>query len=659
MANGMNRPGVTINWVSQNTKTNVIADTIIRPLYLQLFSSDKGPENLRTVHGDEFFKLYGNTPSFKKHGQPLLQAASIISAGGELLCKRVVAEDATLANFVVVAKVVKETVQKVNAAGLPLYIDAETGKETTESAGGLNEKAVINAANIKYDAVSIKGAKTLTEVMAHASALVKDELEVDEEGYTSYDQTTKVGDPLTDKNLVGQVVDSDDPDFGKYVYPLFVVVDNGRGVSSKRFRITPDYTISKSLGFGMYKLNFIGENESENEYVWFSFRDDVVYLDKNMSLNMVGKDLVQIKAGSFEDSINLFTKRISNITGIEEDELKSLDVIFGADRKGEKIPQIVINEEEGYKLDSTLGMMLSEGDNGAFGDTPLTSAAYSEELIKVINGEYDDSIFDKDRFMIDVCVDANYPVEIKNALFNLAQFRQDFVFLCDYGTGLTSYDSIIAKDADFSESKFVGNYPQSWDIIDPYTKKQITVTATYSIAPKLVSHLNDRRHAPLCGSIYDFTFPEVIEGTVSFLPKVTPSADQKTLMADARLNYASYLNGVLTMETCFTSANTTVEDNLNKYINNIFAVIKLIHNIRTECPKLRFTEITTDTDLERYRDKINAVIMRSNTDFKEVRMEYVQDDIMRANHVFEANIFVRHSDFEQEEVFNIYTLGYN
>ena len=658
MANGMNRPGVTINWVSQNTNNNVVEDTIIRPLYLQLFSSDKGPENLRTVHGDEFFKLYGNTLSFKKHGQPLLQAASIIKAGGELLCKRVVAEDATLANFVILAKVAKETVQKVNSAGEPLFIDAETGKETTESAGGLNEKAVINAAKIKYDAVSIKGAKTINEVMTHAALLMKDTLDVDEEGYTSYDYTTKVGDPLTDKNLVGQVVDSEDPDFGKYVYPLFVVTDNGRGVSSKRFKITPDYIISKGLGFELYKLNFIGDTEQENEYVWFSFRDDVIYLEQNRSLSMVGKDLSQIKASSFEDCINLYTKRLAEITGIDENELKGVDIIFGANRKGEKIPQLVIDEEEGYKLDSTLGMMLSEGENGEFGDTPFTSAAYSDQLIKVIEGEYDDSIFDRDRFMIDICLDANYPVEVKEKLYNLAHFRQDFVFLRDYGTSLTTFQSIAAKDTEYSESKFVANYPQAWDVVDPYTKKHITVTATYSLAPKLVAHLNNRRSAPLCGSIYGFTFPEVIEGTVTFLPKVTPSADQKTLMADARMNYASYLNGVLTMETCFTSANTTEDENLNKYINNILAVTRLIHNIRTECPKLRFSELTTDTDLEKYRDKVNAVIMRSNIDFKEVRMEYVQDEIMRANHIFEANIFVRHSDYEQEEVFNIFTLGY-
>ena len=129
-------------------------------------------------------------------------------------------------------------------------------------------------------------------------------------------------------------------------------------------------------------------------------------------------------------------------------------------------------------------------------------------------------------------------------------------------------------------------------------------------------------------------------------------------MTDSRLNYASYVNGVLTLETCYTSADEDEQDSMNNYLNNILAVTKLIHNIRRECPIFRYSSISTDTDLDKYREKVYAVIQRSNTDFKEVYMEYVQDEIMRANHIFEANIFVRHAEFEQEEVFNIFTLGY-
>lgn len=649
--NGMNRPGTIINWYDQTATANVIEETIVRPLYLQLFTSDKGPETLRTVHGNEFFNLYGSTPSFKKHGQPLIQAAEIIKAGGEILCKRVVAEDATLANLVVVAKVSNASVQKTDANGAALYIDADTGKETTDAAGGLNERAMVNVAKIKYEAVSVSGAKTMTEVKKYAETLVKDE--VDAEILTSYDTTTKVGDPLTDENPVGQVKDTEDPNYGQYVYPLFVVVDNGRGVSSKRFKITPDYTISKGLNFQIYKLNFIGDSASENEYVWFNFRDDVIYLNKSMSLDMIGKELVQIKASSFADSIDLFVKRLAAITGIDEAELKAVDPIFGCNRKGEALSQIVI-DEEGYILNNDLGMMLQSGTNGAFGDAPINSASYGDELVKVLDGTYDDSIYDVDRFMIDVCVDANYPKNVKQAIYELAEFRQDFMYLRDFGTNFASAETVISEWYMLPKSKFVADYPQTWDVVDPWTRKQITVTSTYSMAPKLVVHLNDRRSAPPCGILYDFTFPNVVEGSVSFLPKITPKVDQKTMLSDKNINYASYVNGVLTMETSYTSREGM--NNQLRWISNILAVTKLIHNIRTECPKFRYSFIT-DADLEKYQEDVNNVIKRSNIDFADIYMVYTQDEVMAANKIFEADIFVRFKNFEQEEIFNIYTIS--
>lgn len=650
--NAMNRPGTKINWIDQSGSTNTIEEQIVRPLYLQLFTSDKGPEGLTTINGNDFFKLYGSTPSFKKHGQPLIQAANIIKAGGELLCKRVVAEDASLANLIILAKVSNELVQKVDSNGRPLYIDSATGNETTSANGGENTRAMINTAKIKYEAVSINGSKTLAEVMAYEEALLKDELAI--EGYmnTSADYTTKVGDPLTDGNEVGQVNDTDDPDFDKFVYPLFAITDNGRGVSDKRFRIIPDYSISKSLNFQLYKLQYIGDTEAENEYVWFNFQDDVIYLEKNRSLNMIGKELMQIKAGSFNYSIDLFVKRLSTITGIDEDELNSIDAIFGCNRKGEKLQHITI-DDAGYDLKSALGIMLQEGDNGSFGDTPINAPSYATEMVKVLNGTYDDSIFDRDRFMLDVCLDANYPAEVKKEIYALAEFREDFVYFRDFGTDLNSFENVRNTYNELPKSKFVADYAQAWDVIDPWTRKQVTVTMTYSIAPKLVAHLNDKRSAPPCGILHGFTFPEVIEGTVSFLPKITPYVDQKALLGDVSINYASYINGALTLETAYTAQDGN-RTQLG-YVNNILAVTEVIHNIRTECPKIRYSFIS-DTDLEKYREEVNKVIMRSSDNFETIYMEYTQDEIMAAHKIFEADIFVKFKNFEQEEIFNIYTL---
>ena len=349
----------------------------------------------------------------------------------------------------------------------------------------------------------------------------------------------------------------------------------------------------------------------------------------------------------------MFVDRLSEITGIDTNTLNSYDVIFGCNRKGESIDQLSV-DTEGYILNDSLGIMLQGGSNGSFGDNPIDSATYASQMVKVLDGTFDDSIFDVDRFMIDICVDANYPMEVKKAICDLAEFRQDFVYLRDFGIGLTSYENIVHTHIDYTKSKFVADYPQSWDVIDPWTKKQITVTATYSMAPKLVTHLNDRRSAPSCGILYGFTFPDVIEGTVSYLPKITPKVDQKSLLSDLNINYASIISGALTMETFYTSQEKNGVQ--VRYMNNVLAITKLIHDIRTECPKFRYSFIT-DTDLEKYQEDVNNVIRRSNINFAEIYMEYTQDEIMAANKIFEADIFVRFKNFEQEEIFNIYTLS--
>ncbi len=646
-----NRPGVIVNLYDRSATDITVEDTIIRPLFLQLFSSDKGPEDLRKIHGTDFFKMYGNNPSFKKHGQPLIQAAEIIKSGGELLCKRIVAEDATLANLVILAKVANEKVQKVDSNGKPLFIDKDTGKETTESNNGANERAMINTAKIKYDAVSIKGIKTIEEARIYAERLVKDNLEYGDE--IDYDHVTKVGDALTDENPVGQVPDTDDPDVFNYIYPLWLISDIGRGVSSKRFNIVPDYTVSKNLSFQLYKMNFIGDVKSEDQYVWFNFNEDSIYLEKSRSLSEIGKDFDQIKALSLEDSVDLFVKRVADITGIDEDELRTLDPIFGKNRKGESLQQITI-DPEGYDLSSDLGMMLQEGENGSFGDKPFTSAAYGEQIVKVLDGTFDDSIYDVDDVMIDACLDANYPIEVKEAIRKLADFRGDFMYFRDFGTGLTSYDNIMWVRDELERSKFCADYCQSMDVIDPWSKKQITVTMTYLLSKKIVNHISNYRHCPLCGILYGMTFPEVVDGTVSYLPKVTPNVDQKELLCDNSINYASMLNDVLVLETEYTSQDLT-RTQLG-YINNVLAITQVIHDIREECPRIRYSFIT-NKDLDKYRDDINAVIKRRSTNFKNIYMDYIQDDIMVANKIFEADLYVTFNDFEQQEIFNIYTLS--
>ena len=88
----MSSPNVTVLWDDQsaiNTLSTAVEDNLDRPIVMVVSSFDKGPEEWKPrVFGDQFEKLYGSNPSFKKHGQAAIQAANLINAGGYATIKR-------------------------------------------------------------------------------------------------------------------------------------------------------------------------------------------------------------------------------------------------------------------------------------------------------------------------------------------------------------------------------------------------------------------------------------------------------------------------------------------------------------------------------------------------------------------------------------------
>ena len=609
------RPGTIFNWIDQSGISRAITETPVMPLMLTAFSSDKGPEDIQIVSGEDFYRLYGYDISFTRHGQPLLQAANIINNGGELMCKRVVAPDATLANAGVIAKVTAKSVQKVNADGEPLYKNPSTQEETTEEEG--NDPIMINAAEISYEVQTVENVKSLEEVVTTMEGKI---------------------------DTAGQE--------GTFTYPLFVIVDNGRGASTKRFTITPDYTLSKNLGFMLYYLNIIGDYDEDSESVRFSMDEDKVYLEESMSFTEKAKTLNQCNGASIAEGIQGFVNKVAEITGVEVSQLYLIDSLFGNTIKGQSLDYI-ITKEGSVLLNQEGGFELKSGTNGSFGETPFGTEGYKQELVKFFNGTFTDSIFDVDRYKPDVCVDANYPVEVKDAILELANFREDFFFFRDLGLDNDTFDTITYAAAERPKSKFCADYIQTYQIVDPFTKKHIKVTFTYGLARTLIDHLNNRRNAPVCGLIYGMTYPEAIEGTLNFAPKYTPTEDQKDKLDDLRLNYASYLNDVLTLETEYTNQEQYTQ---LSYINNILAIQDVIHDVRNRCPAFRYQFITND-DLETYRSNVESIISQHADKFATLEFLYTQDDVMAQNKIFQASIRCTFKNFVQTEIFNIYALA--
>lgn len=613
----MQYPGTIDNWYDQSgTSQSAPVEVAPRPLMLTAAAFDRGPEKITKVYGTDFYKLYGYFIDYDKYGQAAIQAANAIDNGAELMIKRVVAKDATLANIVVVAGVTTDRVQKTDSEGNPLYIDPNTQQETTDPGTG-NDAVMINIAKIKYQLNTITGKKTLAEVVEEARRSFVE----DEEGQT-------------------------------FTYPLFVTVDNGRGQSTKRFGIDPQYSISKNNNYMLYRFKYLGSEDFDAEQQYFALPPGVIYLRQSMDIGMASSNMLQCKCESIEDAIDAFYNKLSEISGLSVSDLYKTDVLFCKDAKGEAVQGLSLDESS-VDLSIQMGFGLESGSNGEFGDNPIETEAYETALVEFYNGTFDSDIYNLDMYKPDVCMDANYPIAVKNAIYELAKFRKDFYFFGDLGLDVNTFTNAMNKLYEIPRDKFTGWYGQSYQIINPFTKRRVDVTITYSLTRCVIEHLNNRRHTPYCGIMYGWTIPEAIEGTINFTPKITPKENQKTLCDDARLNYASILNDVLTVETEFTSQEEFTQ---LSFANNVIAIQKIIKDVRDNCPKFRYSFISTD-DLASYKKSVTRIINKYTEWFESLEFVYVQDDIMKANKIFEASLKVKHKDFVQSEILNIYTLG--
>lgn len=552
------------------------------PLFMQVFSADKGTEDFVEIEGSDFNAMYG-TMSFDKHGQSAIQAQRIIDAGGRLFAKRVVATDSTLANVVITATVASDS-------------DGEV--------------------TVTWKSQSIENCKTFDEVKEAALELL--------------DET-------------------------EGVYPVFVYTDNGRGVSGKAIRLTPDYSTSKTIGKTFYTLR-VYEGTSITENVSITVDPTVIYNEKAYRLDKYVN--VQISGEVLPVAFELYVEKIASILSMETDTLRKYDVIYGYTNRGDVIDGFTV-DAGGIDLDADNGVALAAGDNGEFGSAPVNTQAWTDAIVEVFaneNGDHDE-VYDVDQHKIAVVLDANYPLEVKNAIYDWVTFREDCVFMRDYGLGLTTFleiknykDSI---DDDHKGNYFVADYVTSYLIQDPSTKKNINVTMTYDLAAILVDHIQNNPYAPLAGIINGFVLSSAIKGSVNYVPVNTPKANMKEAMDNLRVNYAIFEDDNCVVQSCYSSQDAYTQ---LSWISNTIAIQRVLRAVRTACPRQRFS-LSTGTDLNNYAKAVNNVLSNYTSNFSTLNFIYTQDDLRASQKIFYASIEFAFLNWAQTEIFDIYAIN--
>ena len=650
--------GVSIEWDDQSfipeIDTSPPKDNLDRPIFMTAITSDKGPEDWNhKVFGSDFFRLYGE-PSFSRHGQASIQAAQIINKGGYLTVKRVVADDAKLANVVLMASVKKITdLQEVDSAGVPVWYYQDPNSEN-------NDPIYISSST-----EPVPGEGTIPANVTISRSLV-DGVQV-RYYFRSY--------ALASTNNINAYVDAarnvydsqGAPALGMDgEYPLAVITEMGRGVSNKRFRIYADTTASSPVTYFRYFFE-LSENGSIIETIPFTFNPDINETPttngtpQNMSLqNSIFRNSTQVRARFFDDIYDDFISNLEFFTG--QNNLRFKDVLFANDSYGRSIYNFQTNGTP--DLDSLYGVPLVGGDNGEFGTAPARIPRVNGmncvdvALKNAFSGNtYDgDDIYDLDNNRIDVIFDANYAQEVKRAIEQLVNFREDCMFFRDFGTQITNIPQMRIVASYGSKSRFIADYVNSYKIYDPFTRKQIDVTVTYDLAQLFISHFLNGRARPFCGQKYGIVIPQgdFITGSLNIAPRRTPSEDQRKIFDTLRINYLTYYDGnILTMNTEYTSQ--TIYTQLS-WLNNVLAVQEMIKAIRVICPRIRYSFLDGD-DLVQYRKDVQSfVIDKYSNRFQTCEIDYATNAAYDSNKIIYAVIRLRFRNFVQTEMFKIIAL---
>ena len=586
-------------------------------LYLQPYTSNKGTEEWELLTGFDGFTDAKGGMSFNKHGQAQLTVAQALKTGAYVLGKRLVSEDATLANTTVMARLVK----------------------------------VDDITYVYYYTKSALKCGTFEDVCAS--------------GYGSFDPEAE------------DVKD----------IPLFTVTPMGRGESLIFVRINPINVSSKKKANSSYmKYSFeVIEGNEVLESIVITMNPDIVIDGVAQAMNPKIREYSnQVRVKLYEDGIykliEMLTKTAVNADGnaINASELINMDFINGTDRSGTVaiggIVTIAQNNNSGssewvnnkpsdiqvvYDLANPIGIPLTNGSYGAMGTSPMSNPTEMEKMLLAAFGKntnsalFDSIIYDLDAYKIDATFDCNWPVSVKNAIVDLVDFRGDMVFLCDLKTEANTLPLIKEITSNITTSNYVALYHNYFKILDPFTKKEITVTMPYLLIVKLTNHIAKGVGRPFAGIANNIYFSNIIDNSINFLPVEIPGINQKQELVDINVNYLSIYDGTPVMETMYV--NDTDYTQLS-YLHNIMAVQEIIKVVRTRCPRTRYTFLDGD-DLETYISDVQAIINEYSTNFKSISCEYMADEAYEQNNIFYAVIKVQFKNFIQEEYFKIIAIS--
>ena len=452
--------------------------------YLCIFVGGKGRDNklIKKTNKASFVNEYGQ-PDIFKYGQPILNAyASIVDAYSHAYCMRVMPLDACYSNMIVSVK------YRVNIDG---HLEVKFVRETEM---GLNNQVHL-------------------------------------------------------QELLDQRYDTEMDEAGFKTMPLFAARCLGRGVygDSLRLRLTNVFRKKTQIDYRPYRLeildvdagNVVVESFDGCLYDYAVNGNSLLLSDKMEGDNSYSERVsVVVNEEVIPVLYDEYVKVCENL-GVElpVENFRLFDPLFGVTNRKERIPYLQIDNSE-LALDRLDGVPLMGGDDGSFANgIDLESELIEDLYIKAFAGELDKNILSTRRTPVKFILDANYPLNVKRQIVNLALLRYDALVYLDAGIITTHEEALIfGEDTKDLNYRIVSKGYQHYKIRDPFNGKKAEVTYTYHLACALAKHCElNGSHIPFTGEAYGLLTGAVRNSVLPVLEEY--DEDMKEELYDLRLNY--------------------------------------------------------------------------------------------------------------------------
>ena len=606
-----------INDNTEVSKTYSTSSSDVTAL-LCVFASPKGRDNkvLTISDGSQgFVNEYGIGP-FSLYGQPLLNAYHAAMSGACVLhCMRVTPDDASYSNVTLIAK---------------YKIEETTNPDTHEVTG--------KTLKIMYYA---KSSNSELSALSDLDACCTVDSTPDEEGFTAV--------------------------------KLMTVGCQGKGSYGKnlRFRITSDRTSDKDNNFKNYFFG-VYDNTSgmvQKEQFNVVFNSDAMYSNVSLYAEDVINDSIsgstQVKIACFDDGFKALYDAYMQVNPDCTLTCVEFDPFFGLDKNTRQaLPNLTIlsdaeaspagANESPIAVSSTEGVSLLGGSDGSLAssvDEETRKTTLDNLYLQAFTGTIDPQIKSKNRFPTTFIMDANYPVNVKLALANLAIKRGDCMAMLDCGTGITTKASVKAYiDENFGSSvnnRLITIEPYCMKVRDPYSYKAITVTSTYWLSGRYPTHIAEwnGKHRPLAGNTFG-----IIDGYIhdSVYPVFDEDLDSDVMdeLAEAHVNFAKY-NANQIVVRAMQDTKQYKQTNLSEQNNTL-----ILLDIKRDCERLCAAyeyDFSEPTDIARFNADIEVVASK----YREAQVRSINAYFDKSDWEAERNILHLYVEMVHKDLIRI------